>query len=69
MVEGGERAFLSRRAGSARPAIAGRMALADPAARHLHIAEFATLAEIPELVTAAKRAGLTVSLDPSWDEA
>lgn len=68
MVEGGERAFLSRRAGSARPASL-TMALADPAVRHLHIAEFATLGEIPELVTAAKHAGLTVSLDPSWDEA
>lgn len=68
MVQGGERAFLSRRAGSARPATL-HAALADPAVCHLHIAEFATLAEIPDLISAAKLAGLTVSLDPSWDDA
>lgn len=67
MVQDGERAFLSRRAGSARPATLDK-ALADPTARHLHIAEFATLAEIPELIDTTKRAGLTVSLDPSWDD-
>jgi sugar/nucleoside kinase (ribokinase family) len=68
MVQDGERAFLSRRAGSARPATLDA-ALADPAARHLHIAEFATLAEIPDLIGRATGAGLTVSLDPSWDDA
>lgn len=68
MVSGGDRAFLSRRAGTARPATL-EAALASPAARHLHIAEFATLAEIPDLVAAAKQAGLSVSLDPSWDDA
>lgn len=67
MVRDGERAFLSRRAGSARPATLDA-ALADPTARHLHIAEFATLAEIPDLIDRAKHAGLTVSLDPSWDD-
>lgn len=68
MVQDGERAFLSRRAGSARPAtLAAALASAD--ARHLHIAEFATLAEIPDLVGSAKQAGLSVSLDPSWDDA
>lgn len=67
MVQDGERAFLSRRAGSARPATLDA-ALSDPAARHLHIAEFATLAEIPDLIDTAKRASLTVSLDPSWDD-
>ena len=67
MVKGSERAFLSRRAGPARPATL-EAALASPKARHLHIAEFATLAEIPDLVSAAKRAGLSVSLDPSWDD-
>lgn len=68
MVTGGDRAFLSRRAGTARPSTL-EAALTDPAARHLHIAEFATLAEIPDLVSRAKDAGLTVSLDPSWDDA
>jgi len=67
MVRDGERAFLSRRAGSARPTTLDA-ALANPAARHLHIAEFATLAEIPDLIEIAKGAGLTVSLDPSWDD-
>jgi sugar/nucleoside kinase (ribokinase family) len=67
MVKDGDRAFLSRRAGTARPATLDA-ALADSAARHLHIAEFATLAEIPDLVSRAKAAGLTVSLDPSWDD-
>jgi sugar/nucleoside kinase (ribokinase family) len=62
-----ERAFLSRRAGPAEPATLST-ALEWPEARHLHIAEFATLAEIPGLVAAAKGKGLTVSLDPSWDE-
>lgn len=68
MVQGGERAFLSRRAGPAKPSTLDA-ALASPRARHLHIAEFATLAENPGLVGAAKRAGLSVSLDPSWDDA
>lgn len=67
MVQDGERAFLSRRAGSARPTTLDA-ALADQAARHLHIAEFATLAEIPDLIDRAKHTGLTVSLDPSWDD-
>jgi len=64
---GEERAFLSRRAGGAEPATLGE-ALAWSEARHLHIAEFATLAEIPGLVGKARENGLTVSLDPSWDE-
>lgn len=67
IINGRERAFLSRRAGPAEPATLAA-ALAWPEARHLHIAEFATLAEIPGLVARAKANGLTVSLDPSWDE-
>lgn len=68
MVQDGERAFLSRRAGPARPGTLSA-ALGDVRASHLHIAEFATLAEIPHLVTDARHHGLTVSLDPSWDDA
>lgn len=68
MVQDGERAFLSRRAGPARPATLPA-ALGAINAAHLHIAEFATLAEIPHLVTDARHHGLTVSLDPSWDDA
>lgn len=66
-VEGGERAFLSHRAGRAEPRTANA-ALAHPSATHLHIAEYATLAEIPRLVARARMNGLTVSLDPSWDD-
>ena len=67
MVEGTERAFLSRRAGSAEPCTLST-ALADRRTAHLHIAEYATLFEIPNLVTRAKMTELSVSLDPSWDD-
>ncbi|WP_269933090.1 carbohydrate kinase family protein [Aminobacter sp. HY435] len=66
-VIGNDRAFLSRRAGPALPATLDE-ALGWAAAGHLHIAEYATLHEIPGLVSRAKAKGLTVSLDPSWDE-
>ena len=67
MIKGEERAFLSRRAGKAEPATL-EAALAWPEARHLHIAEYATLVEMPGIVERAKARGLTVSLDPSWDD-
>lgn len=67
MVQAGERGFLSRRAGRALPATLDA-ALASPGVRHLHIAEYATLDEIPDLVRRAKAKGLSVSLDPSWDD-
>lgn len=63
-----DRAFLTRRAGSALPSTLND-ALAWKKARHLHIAEFATLHEIPDLVSRAKDKGMSVSLDPSWDAA
>ena len=66
MVQQEERAFLSRRAGHALPATFDE-ALDWGEAGHLHIAEYATLHEIPTAVAAAKKRGLTVSLDPSWD--
>ncbi len=66
-VIGNDRAFLSRRAGTALPATLDA-ALNWSQAGHLHIAEYATLHEIPDLVHRAKAHGLTVSLDPSWDE-
>jgi sugar/nucleoside kinase (ribokinase family) len=62
-----ERAFLTRRAGPAQPSTLSSALKWGPA-RHLHIAEYATLAEIPDLAIRAKQNGLTVSLDPSWDE-
>lgn len=67
MVNDNDRAFLSRRAGHARPASFER-ALAWPEAGHLHIAEYATLHEMRDAISAAKANGLTVSLDPSWDD-
>ncbi|MCT7374320.1 carbohydrate kinase family protein [Chelativorans salis] len=67
MVEGKDRAFLSRRAGPAEPATLAA-ALSWPMARHLHIAEYATLAEMHDVVRQAKERGLSVSLDPSWDD-
>ncbi|WP_323012852.1 carbohydrate kinase family protein [Devosia sp.] len=67
MVKDGDRAFLSRRAGHARPA-SFEAALAWPEAAHLHIAEYATLHEMSDAVSAAKAGDLTVSLDPSWDD-
>lgn len=65
-VVGHDRAFLTHRAGRAQPTTLDA-ALDWDEARHLHIAEFATLHEIPDLVIRAKAKGLTVSLDPSWD--
>ncbi len=67
IVQPRDRAFLSRRAGHGRPATLGA-ALAYPGVRHLHIAEYATLVELPELIAEARGRGLSVSLDPSWDE-
>jgi sugar/nucleoside kinase (ribokinase family) len=67
LVMGDERAFVSRRAGSSRPSSLER-ALTSPGVGHLHIAEFATLSDNPGLVAQAHARGLTVSLDPSWDD-
>ncbi|WP_114767945.1 carbohydrate kinase family protein [Microvirga subterranea] len=67
IVQPQDRAFLSRRAGHGRPATLGA-ALACSGVRHLHIAEYATLTELPELIAEAKGRGVSISLDPSWDE-
>ena len=67
MVNDNDRAFLSLRAGHARPSSFER-ALGWPEAAHLHIAEYATLHEMRDAITAAKANDLTVSLDPSWDD-
>lgn len=67
MVGEGDRAFLSKRAGHARPA-SFEESLAWGEAQHLHIAEYATLHEMPDAIAAAKRHGLSVSIDPSWDD-
>lgn len=67
MVHDNDRAFLSRRAGAALPHNYAHL-LARAGATHLHIAEYATLADHPELVSQARSQGLSVSLDPSWDD-
>lgn len=67
LVKGSERAFVSRRASGSRPASLER-ALAAPDVTHLHIAEFATLNDIPGIIAMARDCGLTISLDPSWDD-
>ncbi|WP_127754545.1 sugar kinase [Devosia sp. 1566] len=67
MVQDGDRAFLSKRAGQARPQTL-EAALAWRKAAHLHIAEYATLHEASDAIILAKQHNLTVSLDPSWDD-
>lgn len=67
MAHGEDRAFLSRRAGHALPETLGP-ALGWDRARHLHIAEYATLFEHPGIAAQARARGLSVSLDPSWDD-
>ncbi len=68
MASGLERAFLTRRAG---PAVPGAFdaAVASGAFAHLHIGELATLVEAPDLIEKARSAGLSISLDCSWDDA
>jgi len=68
MVQGEDRAFLTRRDG---PALPNDFAanVRTSGAKHLHIGELATLVECPELVQAAKAADMTVSLDCGWDPA
>jgi sugar/nucleoside kinase (ribokinase family) len=67
LVRHGERAFVSRRAGGSRPATL-EQALSSDGVSHLHIAEFATLKDAPEVIALARSFGLTISLDPSWDD-
>jgi len=60
----GDRAFLTRRAGPALPA-----GLSLKGVSHLHIGELHTLLEHPELITAARAEGITISLDCGWEDA
>lgn len=64
IVQGGDRAFLSHKAGVAMPPLS-----LDPRrVQHLHIGELRSLLECPEALAQAKAAGLTVSVDCGWDE-
>ncbi|KLK90125.1 ribokinase [Microvirga vignae] len=67
LIKNGERAFVSRRAGGSRPSTL-EQALSAHDIAHLHIAEFATLKDNPDVIAMARNLGLTVSLDPSWDD-
>ena len=60
-----DRAFLTRADGSAIPDPAS-IAFSDFS--HLHIGELSTLQDTPALLTLARSAGLTVSLDCSWQD-
>lgn len=65
MTRAGDRAFLTRADGPALP----DLAQVDFAAyAHLHIGELRTLEEAPALLDLARAAGLTISLDCSWQD-
>lgn len=67
IVHQGDRAFLTRATGPALPALDAD-ALRAFGAAHLHIGELRSLKEHPDLLKAARAAGMTVSLDCSWDD-
>lgn len=67
MVQGGDRAFLTRRAGPPFP----RLSATDVQRRgfrHLHVGELNSLVAQPEVLTLARSIGMTVSVDCSWDD-
>ncbi|QBX99964.1 carbohydrate kinase family protein [Rhodophyticola sp. CCM32] len=61
-MHGNDRAFVTRRPG---PALTVTGPL--PAARHLHLGEITTARDHPELIPMARAAGMSLSLDCSWD--
>jgi len=63
-----DRAFVTR---FERPAAPPDLAalLRDHPAQHLHISSFLAALETPDAARIAHEAGLTVSMDPGWDEA
>jgi sugar/nucleoside kinase (ribokinase family) len=67
MPVGGDRALLTYLADD--PGRDPCPAVAASGARHLHVAELATLVAWPGVVGAARRAGMSVSLDSAWDDA
>jgi len=65
-----DRSFVTRRPGSAIPdhyARSMELIRQTESVRHLHIGELATLVECPELVSLARAANWTISLDCAWD--
>jgi sugar/nucleoside kinase (ribokinase family) len=67
MVTGGDRAFVTRRSGAAIPETVPAQ-IASGTYAHLHIGELASLADMPQVVAQAKAAGMTISVDCSWDD-
>ena len=67
LVHGGERAFITHRAGVAFPKFTTE-GVVQMEIDHLHIGEARTLVENPELVDIASDAGASLSLDCSWDD-
>lgn len=61
-----DRAFLSRRRDHGLPSLTSQH-FTGPA--HLHIGELTTLHEHSDLITMARVAGMTISLDCGWDDA
>jgi sugar/nucleoside kinase (ribokinase family) len=68
ITNGTDRSFVTRRTGPALPD-PDHLAIAGLGFGHLHIGELATLIEHPDLLNFARRNGLTISLDCSWDDA
>jgi len=62
-----DRAFLTRFAAAGDP-LDTQTLLQESGARHLHVGSFLPLFQCPEIVQNAHAAGMTVSLDPGWDE-
>lgn len=60
-----DRAFVTRAAGAALPSLG---TFDWTAFSHLHIGELGTLEETPELIEAARMAGLSISLDCGWQD-
>jgi sugar/nucleoside kinase (ribokinase family) len=61
----GDRAFLTRNDGPATPP---RESINFSDYAHLHIGELRTLQDDPELIDAARNAGMTISLDCGWQD-
>lgn len=62
-----DRAFVTRRTGPAFPDISGSI-IKEAGFTHIHIGELTTLIERPDLISLARHAGCTVSLDCGWDD-
>lgn len=67
IVANGDRAFLTRNAGAPAPELCAND-ISRIGARHVHVGELATLCASPGILSAAREAGASISLDCGWDE-